>query len=209
MATKKQPVSKKELSANKAIVVIIAIGLLIVIATGLVMSFVVPRMVQNTKVIVKKVAAKSAVDTKLDNAKKLVDAYGQLGNKTQLIMDSLPTKADFAQTIVILEGIANTDGVKLKSALPPDTTVATADTSSAPTSATGPASYETTTFTTVLEGPYGKLLPAIKDIEKSSRPLKVVGVDIQGTGGIVSATVKVETYFQKEANISDGTEQVK
>jgi hypothetical protein len=207
MATK-APISKKELSANNTILAVVAICLLVVIVTGLALSFIVPRIVQNSRVIVKKVQAKDQADKKLDNSKALVLQYQQLGTKSQMVLDAIPTKADFAQTLVIFESIVNANGMRLKDAKSPDDSIASVTgTAAGPTAASN--SYGSKVFQYTLVGPYVKLLPAIREVEKSARPMKVVATDIQGSGGQVTATLKVETYFQGEANVSDGTEQVK
>jgi Tfp pilus assembly protein PilO len=201
-APKPKP-TKKELSANNYVAIVVAIVLVIVLISGFVANSLIRDIILNTKVIAAKQKAISDLNTKLDDAPKLIEAYNQLGSRKDLIKHSLPNTADFPQLVSIIESMGGTAGVTVKSVEP--SAGVTAQT-------TGPANNSSAkpyVFSTTLEGPYPKILALLKNIEISSRPMKVSSVQFTGNSGNVAAEIVITTYYQDPADIKDKTEVIK
>jgi Tfp pilus assembly protein PilO len=176
-------------------------------------------LVLNTKVINGQNKAKQELTTKLDNAPKLISAYNQLGPERSVIEDALPTDADFPELVTIAESMAASSGVDLKSVAPaaaasvsatstaPTTTpAATTGTTSTASSAVTPSQYQ---FTLSVTGGYSQIVSFLGAIESSARPMQVSSTQLSGTGGLLTANLDINTYYQGAATVTDKTEVVK
>ncbi len=214
MAATKTTVKAENLSNNNLMIVMLLISLLAVGVSVLVGKSLVTTIVRDTTVVKKESAADKQLSSDKDAAPKLVDAYGQLNDKTKLVADALPTEPDFPSLIVTLENMAKTAGVTLKSVTPAQagassvdasagaTAAASTDTSVAPT----PQSYK---FGISFSGTYASLTKFLTVIETSARPMRVLDMQLAGGGSALSGQFDVETFYQGKAQLPFGKETVK
>ena len=224
MATKKQQ-EKIEISTNNYIAAIAVGTTLVVIICAIIGKSLVSSLILNTKLISKKIQANNALETKVENAPKLIEAYNDLGSNKQLIEDSLPNTEDLPQLASITENMAAISGVKLKSLSPAlaassggtasisggDNGLAsgTGATSGTPGAAAGPASPKAVEFSVNVTGPYRQIVEFLRNIELSSRPMQVKSSTFRGIENTVTADITITTYYQDKADISDKKEVVK
>jgi hypothetical protein len=64
-------------------------------------------------------------------------------------------------------------------------------------------------FTLDFNGTYVGMLKLLGDLETSARPMRITGVQISGSGGALSGSVSVQTYFQGKAQWPFSTETIK
>lgn len=168
----------------------------------------------NQKVISAKGKADKALQQKVEDAPKLIQAYKDLGDRKKLIEHGLPTSADFPQIVSIASAVATTSGATLMSVSPSssDATAAAATTTAtgapAPASAV-PAGPSTTSYSITVKGNYGQLITVFKGLETSVRPMRVTSIELAGTSAQLNATITVTTYYQGKATVEDTTEVVK
>jgi Tfp pilus assembly protein PilO len=227
MASKKSQDKHSEVGTNSYIAMLVGILVVLVMICAIAANSLVHSLILNTKVISKKSKAKSQLDTKVANAPQLIDAYHNLGNTKQLVLDALPTTADFPQIVTIADNLTASAGVSLKSVTPQPsvapttgtsstgasssasstTSGATSSSSSSSTSTTAqPTSY---TYTMSVEGQYDRLMLLLKNLEQSSRVMRVNSIKMQSSGATVTADFEVQTYYQDKADISEKTEVIK
>ncbi len=202
--------SKTEnMSSSNLIIVMLLITLIVVGVSGLVAKSLIGSIVRDTKVVSKESAADKQVKKDVEAAPKLIEAYGQLGDKASVIADALPNKADFPSLIVTLENISRAAGFKLKSVAPGAVTVATpGDTSSVAdvSQAPAPQSYK---FSIAFTGTYASLTKMLGFLETSARPMRVLDMQLAGGGSSLSGQFDVETFYQDKAQLPFSKESVK
>lgn len=205
MATKPAS-SPSKLSTNSTIAVatgVVIVVLLICAYFGYVLG---QKLITNSKVALAQAQASSQLNTKLDNAQTLVGSYQALGSKTTLIGHALPVTPDFPALISIMENAAASSGVTLVSVTPSLTETATATPVAAVNLPAGAQAYDLTLQVT---GSYPKVVAFMKNLELSSRPMRVTNIQVTGTDQQLSVTLSVTTFFAPKANIDDKQEQVK
>jgi Tfp pilus assembly protein PilO len=203
-----QTSKKTAISTNNFIIMVIVASFLVVLLAGFVTKQLVGQIMFNNRVVSKKAAASRQLKQNLEAIPQLQSNYANLGARGQLVLDSLPSTPDFPAAVSMLEVMAGTSGVRLKSVSPGDTEVqlASAETSGQGQLASGaqPVSIRLT-----VEGSYDSLLSFYKNIELSSRPLKVVSIDQSGVTASQAADIGLTTYYQAPADLSPKTEVVK
>jgi hypothetical protein len=214
-------VTKKELSANNYLALVAVISVIVLIITGFIGNSLIGKIITDTKLIAGKQTAVKDLDTKLDRAPKLIEAYNQLGSRQTLIMNALPINSDFPQLVSIAESMGAAAGVQVKSVSPSAigsdaataTPVATApagqsDTHTAASGAPAAGQVSSYSFSISVTGPYVRILDMLKNIETSARPFKIGAVTFRGSSDSLSADIQITTYYQGAANIDDTTEAV-
>jgi hypothetical protein len=188
--------------------------------TALVAKFMVASIQLDAKVLQKKGVANKNLDTDLDAAPKLVDAYNALDTKAGVLADALPTTVDFPALIVEMENIANGSGLKLKTVAPElASQLGTSSAAAAPASSSGAAPVATSgaseptpqpyTFTLSYDGTYDSLVRLLTSLETSARPMRVIGVQATGSGSALSGVVDVQSYYMDKAQVPISQETVK
>ena len=118
MASKAKPAQvheQKAVSEGNYLAAVIAGSVVIVLITLYVGSQLVGSIILNAKVLNKKNQANAALETKLKNAPILVENYKKLGSDKTLVADALPTSEDFPQVVALMDNLAASSGVTLKS----------------------------------------------------------------------------------------------
>jgi hypothetical protein len=214
--------TKKELSANNYLVMVVGISLVVVVAAAFAGSTLIPKIITNIKVMSGKQRAVSDLNDKVERAPKLIAAYDQLGSRQTLIMNALPTTSDFPQLISIAEAMGAAAGVQVKSVTPtllgsdsaiapPAAGSAAAGAAPAAPATTSPAAGQFTNynFSVQVVGSYPRILEMLKNIETSARPLKIGAVEFRGDGSTLNADIHLTTFYQGPAKIDDTMEAVK
>lgn len=205
MATKPQAKSsvlaKKELSNNNYIAAVVVITLLIVVICGLVGKGLISSLILNTKVVAGEYTANKDMDNKLENIPQLIDNYNKLGYKKDLIAQSLPNTPDFPQLVTLMQGVSTASAVKMKSIAP--------DASGTTGGAAAADSASPYIFSVSIVGSYPQVVEFFKNLELSSRPMRVQNVQLSGEDSNLTAEVTLQTYYQGKADISDKEEAVK
>ncbi len=196
--------SKPQLSNNNYIIVLVLISLLVVGGSVLVGNAMLGTLLRDAKVVVAKDKANKQLDKDVTAAPVLVSNYNQLGSRQKLIMDALPTDADFPGLLGYMEGMSGVAGMSLK-LIGPSATVApsTADTSG------GTAKPQMYSFNMNLEGNYASLVKLLGLIEQSARPMRVTDIQVTGTASSLSAIMDVTTWYQDKATLPITTEEIK
>ena len=188
-------------------IVMLLISLLAVGATVLIGKSLVTSIIRDNTVIKKKVAADKQLTSNLQAAPQLVESYGSLGDKAGLVADALPTRVDFPSLIVTLENMTNNSGLKLKSVAP---TVADAvEAVGAGGDPSTPPSPKTYKYAINFSGSYDGLTRFLGLVETSARPMRVVDLQITGSGSALTGQMDLETFYQDKAQLPFGTETVK
>lgn len=173
----------------------------------------------NTRLMAKKQIAADQLKANVSAVKTLEESYNQLGNKTQLITDALPTKPDFPGIVAMSEVIAGTSGVKLKIVTAPTIASGPAPvlTSVGPVAATPKVAASVNVvsvplpfaYIVTVEGNYDNVLKFLANLELSARPLKLLSVKQSGTAADQTAEIQLQTYYQGAFDTSAKTEVVK
>lgn len=204
MATKtKKTASSKafasNLSTSNLIAAALLVGVLSVVLALIIGRMLLSSMMLNARVIGKKSAASKQISTNYDNLKKLQGDYSALGATREIITTSLPSQPALPQLWAMMENIANSSGVSTSSV----GSVAMAD---AEAPAGGPVQQLPITVT--VQGSYAAIQQYLKNIEQSTRPLRVTNVTLSGTDTTVQASLTVVTYYQGAADLKVGSEVV-
>ncbi len=200
----------EKLSNGNFYIVLSLITLLILGGTILAGKSLFGAVVLNTKVVNAKNLASSHLQTNLDAAPNLVDAYLKLGPQSDLIDHALPSTEDYPGLIAMLENIAASSGVKL-SAISRSTTADSGLSSSVrPASTTSAPAPQKLEFNISVKGSYANVnLKLLAALESAARPMHVNSVQLSGTGSDISATLDVATYYQAKATLPITKETIK
>ena len=210
------------MAANRTVFVWVVIASIVVGMCGVFTEFMVRQLMFNNKII----AAKSETN---DIVKKNITAYEGLKSEIeklylndslvslkksqdttalQVVIDALPTednKAAFAASMQ-LEVLAPTqvrlDGFTISSAQDSTSQVAVA----AGTTTTLPLGVEAVGFSFSINGRYQQIIDAIKNMERSIRPMDIQSVKFEGDDANMKANITAVTYFQPatQANLQEG-----
>lgn len=226
-AVKKVKTQKqKEMSTNNYIAVMVAVGFIIVVASGYFGYLLVKENLRNSIVIGGKIKAQSDISQKLEDADTVISNYNSLTEQERrLIMSALPSTDDFPQIISLVEAAAKDSNVSVKTmtALGSDTAATAAGTPSATTGSVAPAAGgvvadaastddgkpKTFLYTAEIEGSYANLARLFRNLELSARPMKVQAFELKGNDSTLTGTLTIGTYYQGKANLKDTEEVVK
>jgi hypothetical protein len=208
-ATKSEKLSTNNLTIVMLLVTLLTIGVTVFAAKALYST-----IARDTLVVQKKVAADKQLKENVKSAPLLVDAYSELHEEAGKLADALPTSADFPSLIVTLENMTRSVGLKLKSVTP--VTAAVDPATGLPAAATGvsadasvPPAPQNYGFSVLFSGNYEGLINLLEGIETSARPMRVVNVQMTGSGSALSGQIDAQTYYQDKAVLPFSTERVK
>jgi hypothetical protein len=206
-AKKKHQEHKGSVSTSTFITVSVLVSIVVLLLSAFATQKLIGDIRFNNRVIVKKSAANRQLKENLEAIPQLKANYDSLGPRVQLIMDSLPKTPDYPAAVSMLEVMAGTSGVRLKSVSPEGSAGAT-DVASGQSGqpASGPASH---VVTASVEGTYDNLLRFYANLEIGSRPLKVTAITQDGATGSQEAQVEFSSYYQGPVNLTPKTEVVK
>jgi Tfp pilus assembly protein PilO len=202
--------NQEKLKGNNLYIVLVLVSLLIVGATAIIAKSLIGTISINTKVVTAKDTANKQLGADLQAAPQLVDSYEALGSQQQTLNDALPNDVDFPDLLVTLDNISNNSGVTLKAVSPDQSGTATTTLPSAPsTGSVNAPQPQTYGFSISVEGSFASLGRLLNAIETSARPMRVVGVQISGTGSDVTCSFDIDTYYQGAGQLPFSTESIK
>lgn len=200
--------AKPELSGNNLMIVMLLITFLVLGGSVLIGKSLFEGIVRDTKVLNKKLAAEKQMKANVEAAPRLISSFGELGEKKVKLDDALPATPDFPSLIVTLENMTKNAGMKMKSIAPStagagdETAAAAADSTAAP----APTQYG---FNVTFVGSYDSLQKFLGFVETSARPMRVVDIQLAGSGSAMTGQINLVTYYQGPAQLPIGTETVK
>lgn|GEM_PF-1175310 len=211
-----------QLSNNNYFIVLLLISLLVVGGTALGVKTFVGGIILDTKVYSAKDKANKQLDENIKNAPQLVDSYNNLGSKKDLIADALPNTSDFPGLMALMENLAGSTGVSLKSITPSQTAQTTAtgvDPNAAAGTGTGTGGTASASalkpepqpyaVSLAFDASYSALSRLLLAIEQSARPMRVTSLQLSGSGGSLAVQMEVSTYYQDKAELPFSTETIK
>lgn len=218
--TKRALISK----ANSTMVIATAIAAFIVVFTAVASKALVGQaMYQNRVISAKKKALVTlqadikAVDSLKQSYKAFVETPrnvlggnpagtgDQDGDNAKIVLDALPSRYDFPALATSLEKLVTSQGLVIQGITGTDDEVQQAanQTSTTPKSTAVP-------FQIRVSGAYDSVKNLLDIFERSIRPIQVQKVEISGDkGGLTTATIDAQTFFQPEKSLQIRTEVVK
>ena len=196
--SKKQAFADK-LSTSNLIAVSILIGILSIVLAVIIGKMLLGSLMLNAKVIGKKSTASKQINTNYDNLKGLQSSYNSLGALRETASSALPIRPELPLLWAMMENIGNASGVSTGSV----TSVVTAD---ADAPAGGPV--QQLPISVSVQGSYEAIQTYLKNIELSTRPLRVSNITLSGTNNNVQANLLITTYYQGSADLTIGSEVV-
>ncbi len=197
------------LAMNKAtggnlVIVFVLISVVVLGGSVLAAKSLVTTIVRDTKVVTAKTKANKQLDENLSAAPQLVSAYEGLGDESKLLADALPTTIDLPGLIVMIENMGGDTGLSIKTVSSLQTATGTGG-----ATASAPATSQVYPFGVTFDGSYAALQRFLADVEQSARPMRVVGLQLNGSGSALSGTIDIETYYQARAALPFSTETIK
>ncbi|MBP7835037.1 type 4a pilus biogenesis protein PilO [Candidatus Saccharibacteria bacterium] len=119
---------------------------------------------------------------------------GNSDPNSKVVLNALPSKYDFPALATSLEALLNTSGVAIESITGTDDQVAAEQTNINPKPLEIP-------FTITAKGSYASIQSLVKNIERSTRPIKITNISLKGTDSSMQATIKATTYYQPLKNL--------
>ena len=200
---------KQQMSSNNLMIVLLLVSLLAVGGAVVVSKIMISSIALNTKVISAKNKAENNSKADLTAAPQLVSAYQALGSEATTLSDALPTTPDFPSLLVEIQNMSTGAGLEIKQISPAAAGAMPATTSLAGTSATAPATPQTSVYTMNYDGTYQSVQTMLTDLETSARPIRVTGLTISGSGSAISGEIDFETFYQAQAQLPFGEETIK
>lgn len=135
----------------------------------------------------------------------------------QVVLDALPTSNDavdlsssLQREILSGSGVSiesiNVDGINSVSSSDGEGTV---DTESGSTKSGSMPTAQPITFTVNFTGTYDQVNQALKDIERTIRPIVINKLSIQGSDSKLEVTINATTYYSPSVNFEMGEKEVK
>jgi hypothetical protein len=82
-------------------------------------------------------------------------------------------------------------------------------TTSTTTGSATQASPQTYNFSLAFDGTYVGLLKLLGDLQTSARPMRIVGMQLAGSGAQLSGSLSLQTFYQDKAQLPFSTETIK
>lgn len=198
-------------------VAVAAVAVSFCLATG---QYMFSKWAYNNKVLGAKYKASDTLTRNISNAndlKKEVDtlvANSDLASvktdpndtATKSILDALPTTLDPAALATSLQqAILNRSGVTIENISVPSEVDSTGGGATKKDNATP----QEAKFTFVVSGSYTQIRTMVHDLERTIRPIKVVGITLNGTDANLRATFDAVTYFQPAKSTDAKRETIK
>lgn len=204
------------LAGNNLIIVLIVITFLVIGGAGVVGKALWSTISLDNKVLSAKDKADKQLTANVKNAPDLVKSYQSLNALNRVVSDALPITQDVPSMLVTLENMSAQTGLRIKSLAPVTSTVVAAAASTAAPAATStsdanvgvpaPKSFQ---MSLAFEGTYDALTKFMKSIEMSARPMKLVNLQLSGSGNSLTGQADIQTYYQDKATLPIVMEPVK
>lgn len=199
--------NKKDLisKANSRIFAAVIIASLIVSASLVATKILWDQRSFQSRVIDAKREVRDKLEQNYENAQELqksFEVFEEGDVNSQLVLDALPSKYDYAALTSSIEKLAETGGYTLEAFTGTDESADAVDSDAEP-------SAEPIEFTVEVSGSYDDIQNFVKDIERSIRPFKVTLLTISANDeSEMTATAQIETYYQPTRNLEITTRRV-
>lgn len=198
-------------AANKTVFVWIVVASVVLGICGVLAQFLVQQLMFNNKIY----GVLSTTSKTLENNIKAYDGLksdvtkliandsltalrkGDGSTALQVIIDALPTEENKAAFATSMQSeVLGPSGASLSSFSVAEDNGTAASTTTSGTS--GPVSFD---CNFVITGNYTQIQQALRNMERSIRPITVTSVDIQGTAASMQATIMATTYYQSPKDV--------
>lgn len=196
------------LAGNNLIIALAVISFIVIGVTVFADKALISSIMLDQKILTAKQTADTKLSENLTNAPQLVQAYNSLGSLTRIVSDALPNTKDMPSVLVTLENMGGQSGLKIRSVAP----TSFGGEGAAPESGSGgvgvpdPQSFR---VAVTFDGSYPALLKFMKAVELSVRPMKVVDLQLNGSGSALTGQIVLQTYYQEQATLPIVMETVK
>lgn len=207
MVATKSKTNDQSLSTANLMIILVLITLILVGVSAFAAKNLFTTIRRDTKVLNAKNKADKQLQANIDAAPGLVSSFQSLGPQATILADALPNTSDLPSLIVALENMAGGTGLKLKT-VAPGLGSAISTTPPKPVDAFTPAP-KPYPYSITFDGSYVTLQRFLATLENSARPMRVVGMQVSGTGNALSGEIDVQTYYQEKASLPFGTEVIK
>ena len=186
--------------SNKNVVIAISLAVAVLIFTIFAAQTLIKQVQYNNKVLGLRNKAVNQLEDNIQQANQLAVSFvafdsaqeSIIGNSTRnstVILNALPSKYDLPALVTSLENVINLSGASIESITGTD------DEASAEQSSLNPQPKEIP-FTISAKGNYGAIQNLIRNLERSTRPIKVTEVTFKGSDNDLQATITAVTYYQ-------------
>lgn len=208
MAANNANAKTEQLSGSNLIIVLALLSLLAVGGAGLASKALITGIIRDTKVVSAKQKADKQLKDNVTAAPSLISSFDALGGQKSVLADALPATADLPSLIVSIENMSAAAGVTVKSvsAVPADSSLPAGSASGSSSGAATPQVYP---FSITFDGSYDSVKRLLGAIEVSARPMRVVSMQLSGSGSTLSGQLGIETYYQANAQLPFSEETIK
>lgn len=222
----KPQISAKRLMIDKAntrTVAYVGVAAFIFMFSMVATKALVSQVSYQNKVIHQKRVAVKQLKQDIDSTKQLTSSYDAFvntpqniiggistgtgqndGDNSKIVLDSLPSAYDFPGLATSLEGLLQSQNVKIQSITGTDDEIAQSANISSPSPIAVPMP-----FSLSVQADYTGIQNTIATFEKSIRPIQVQKVSISGNEGNLTLDVTAQTYYQPAKSMKIVQEVVK
>lgn len=200
-------------AANKAVFTWVVIASIVLGISGVVAQFMLRQLFFNNKILtvlnttnsnikksittydgLKTEVTKLVADTNLNALKK-----GENSTALQVVIDALPTEENRVALATSMQNeVLGPSGVTINAFAVIDASTAAAASASAQTT----SGVQSFSFNFTITGSYAQVQQAIRNIERSIRPIAIQSLDIQGTDTDMKVNIVAITYYQPPTTVS-------
>lgn len=158
----------------------------------------------NRRVISGKSEANHTLSENVDNIEPLQTSFNvfEAGDiKSSDVLDALPSKYDFPALATTMESLAKRSGVELASFSGDDEEQVAVQSETQPT----PKEME---FRVTVRGSYKDVQKFIDNLERTTRPIKVVAMEMKGSDESMTVNMNLVTYYQPATSLDVETRTV-
>lgn len=196
LSTKRLQIEK----SNRKVLIAIAVAIVFLVFSLVATQALYKQLKYQNKVIGLRNQAVKQLEKNISATKELEAQYiafdtspesiiGNSDSNSKVVLNALPSKYDFPALATSLEGLLNTSGVTISSITGTDDQVTAEQSSTSPKPTEIP-------FTIIAKGSYASVQTLIKNIERSTRPIKINTIAFTGTDNEISVEIIGVTYYQ-------------
>lgn len=224
----KMKFSTKQLMINKAnaqMVIMIGAASALVVFSLIASKSLLSQRTYQSRIITKKEKALKQLKSNVDAVKTLVSAYNQFenanenviggnpkgsgdrdGDNAKIVLDALPSQYDFPALATSLEKLVTAykiQSLKIESITGTDDEL---NQQKSPDTAT-PAPVDMP-FSLSVSGTYAAIQSFVSTLERSIRPIQVLGITYSGKDADLKAEISAKTFYQPEKSLTIKTEEI-
>lgn len=198
-------------AANKMVFAWIVAASLVVGVCGVFVQFLIRQLMFNAKIYGELTSTQSVLQDNIEAYDGLKSSVGKLladsnlnalrngenSNALQVVIDALPTEDNRSSFATSMQTkVLGPAGVRIDSF----SITAQDDAGTATPGAEG-ADFSAFSFSFMITGSYSQLQQAIRNMERSIRPITLKSIALQGTADILQANISAVTYYQSVKDV--------